>query len=271
MSDTNSYNPVVGDALPKIGIVGCGAIGGEIARAVDSGNLKYELASLCDIHQENALALKAGITRFSPAVVSLDALAMGCDVVFEAAHPDAVSGVVNACKGLSRTIVVMSVGGIPEISPVAFEELSKSDSKLYLPSGAMGGVDAILAMREAGLVSVSLTTTKPPKALGRNDEAKTVVFEGGADEAVKLFPKNINIAMTIRLAAGRDVTFTVRIVSDPAATGNTHALEVVSKAGKASMTFENLPHPERAGTSFIAPMSAIALLRKISEEFSVGT
>ncbi len=185
MSDTNSYNPVVGDALPKIGIVGCGAIGGEIARAVDSGNLKYELASLCDIHQENALALKAGITRFSPAVVSLDALAMGCDVVFEAAHPDAVSGVVNACKGLSRTIVVMSVGGIPEISPVAFEELSKSDSKLYLPSGAMGGVDAILAMREAGLVSVSLTTTKPPKALGRNDEAKTVVFEGGADEAVE--------------------------------------------------------------------------------------
>lgn len=271
MHHFNSYNLGVNGVHPKLGIVGCGAIGGEIARAVDAGKLEFKLAALCDINDNRAVSLASSLKASKPDVTDLNELAQICDVVFEAAHPDAVPSVVMACKGLDRQIVLMSVGGIPLLSPDDYADFAKSNSKIYLPSGAMGGVDAILAMREAGIKSIALTTTKPPNALGRNDVVRTVIFEGDAERAVREYPKNINIAMTARLAAGFDVPFTVKIVSDPSASGNTHSFEVDSYAGKAMMTFENLPHPERAGTSFIAPMSAIALLRKISESFSVGT
>ena len=261
----------MGEGYPKLGIVGCGAIGGEIARAVDAGRINYNLAALCDKQNDKAIELAEKLSNYSPAVLPLEALVRKCDVVFEAAHPTAVPEVISACTGLGKTVVLMSVGGIPLLDAAALREFAGPQSKVYLPSGAMGGVDALLAMREAGIRRLALTTTKPPGALGRDDVERTLIFEGGADDAVREYPKNINIAMTARLAAGMDVPVSVRIFSDPDAVGNTHTIEVESEAGRAVMTFVNLPHPDRAGTSFLAPMSAIALLRKISEGFSVGT
>lgn len=255
---------------PKLGIVGCGAIGSEVAKAVDTGSLEYELAALADIVPAKAEKLLASLSTASPRILDLDRLIDVSDVILECAAADAVPGIVLSALSAGKTAVVMSSGGLSLIPEGELLNLLGS-GRIIVPSGAVGGIDSILAMRESGLSEVNLTTTKPPVALGRDDREKTVVFEGTALEAVKKYPKNINIAMTLYLAAGRDVPVRVRIVSDPDATGNTHEVEVVSKSGRAVMTFENLPHPTRAGTSFVAPLSAVATLKKLGSSLIIGT
>lgn len=276
------------DKLPKLGIVGCGAIGSEVASFVDSGVLDYELAALCDIDSSQAEALIHSLSQCKPRISTLDELVSECDVVLEAAQAASVGNILLAfAKTLGdsgdtaesyrlrgehvKSCVVMSVGGIAQLSADDFDFISSSRLHVYIPSGAVGGIDALLAMRESGLESVSLTTRKPPKALGRDDTTETVVFEGSSTDAIRAFPKNINVAMTIRLAIGSDIPFVVRIVSDPQSAVNSHTIEAVSRAGKARMTFENEPHPKMPRTSYLAPMSAVAILRKVSKSLIIGT
>ncbi len=276
------------DKLPKLGIVGCGAIGGEVARFIDRGELDFDLTALCDIDSSQTAALIQSLSQCKPRSSNLDELVRDCDVIFEAAQASAVRDILLAlsqslvdfgnseesytlCVEHAKSCVVMSVGGIAYLSTDDLDTINRSGLRVYIPSGAVGGIDALHAMRESGLESVSLTTRKPPKALGRDDAVETVVFEGSAEDALQSFPKNINVAMTIRLAIGNDIPFVVRIVSDPLLTVNTHTIEAVSRAGKARMMFENEPHPDMPRTSYLAPMSAVAILRKIGKSFIIGT
>jgi aspartate dehydrogenase len=261
------------DSKLDLGIVGCGAIGSEIARAVDRGALPYALFAICDSNPSKAQALRDSLAHERPHILELPQFGDECDVVIECASADAVRDVAIACvNGCCVTdLIVMSVGGITKLTDDDFRLLEDADVRLHIPSGAVGGIDALCAMRESGLTRVSLTTRKPPAALGMDDACETIVFEGGAEDAVAAFPKNINIAMAIRLAIGRETPFTVRIISDPNATANTHTIEAESKAGTALMVFENLPHPDMPRTSLLAPMSAIALLRRIADSMSVGS
>ena len=76
---------------------------------------------------------------------------------------------------------------------------------VYLPTGAIAGLDALKAAKDE-LESVSLVTTKNPASLkgapffdsSDIDPDKiskpTVLFDGAAKEAVSLFPKNVNVA-----------------------------------------------------------------------------
>jgi len=41
----------------KIGLVGCGAIGTEIAKAIDRGDIDADLVAVCDHNPETAVAL----------------------------------------------------------------------------------------------------------------------------------------------------------------------------------------------------------------------
>ena len=70
----------------------------------------------------------------------------------------------------------------------------KNNCKIYLPSGAVCGIDGVLAASIEKLDSVTLVTTKPPASLGKKVDKRTIIFEGSAREAVKQFPKNINVA-----------------------------------------------------------------------------
>ena len=72
--------------------------------------------------------------------------------------------------------------------------------KIYLPSGAVCGIDGVLAASIEQLDSVTLVTTKSPASLGINVEERTMVFKGTAREAVKRFPRNINVAACLSLS-----------------------------------------------------------------------
>ena len=143
-------------------------------------------------------------------------------------------------------------------------------ARLILPAGAIGGVDAIAAMRVAGLTSVRYRSVKPPAAWRGSPAEKvadldtlkqrTVLYTGNAGEAALLYPQNANVAATVALAGlGFDAT-TVELVADPAAPGNVHEIEAEGAAGRFAIRLQGKPSRSNPKTSALTAMSVARAL-----------
>jgi len=269
--------------MPKkrVGLVGCGTIGSQLAIAVDAGKVpNASIVSLFDTVEGSAQSLKSKL-QGSPAAYSDFAkfVTSDIDIVIEAASQDAVRKIGNAILESGKDLMVMSVGALAD--KIFLSELlltaSKKGRRIYVPTGAIAGIDAIRSVRHL-LESVTLTTTKSPKALAgapffETSNVKldaiaksTVVYEGPASEAVRAFPANVNVAAVLSLAGiGVDKT-KVRIVADPAATTNQHEIVAKGGFGKLRITVNNVPSPGNPKTSFLAVLSAIECLRSICDD-----
>lgn len=261
----------------RVGIVGAGAIGGAIARAVRDGLVDAELAGLHDT-DPSRLDTLCGETG-APAL-PLAALAAECEILIEAAAVAAVEGVVRAAAAAGSDAMVMSIGGL--LGRDDLVALARAAGRrIYLPTGAIAGLDGLRAMAVAGLERVTLTTTKPPAGLAGAPHLSeldltaltepTVVFEGSAADAMRGFPKNVNVAAALSLAGLGPEATTVRVVADPRGEVNRHAIEIVGAAGRLTVTAENVPSPDNPRTSYLAALSAIALLRRLTATLVVGT
>ena len=134
----------------NLGIVGCGTIGSEIAIAVSSGQIEgYRLSGLCDVDGSRAIRLS---TKLLSAVEILDfeALLAASDIVFEATNKSSMPAVTRKVLSAGKPILVMSAGGLAD-DPDLVDIQDANGGLLYCPSGAICGVDGILAAREAGL------------------------------------------------------------------------------------------------------------------------
>lgn len=267
----------------KVGIIGCGTIGSQLAIAVDTGAVRNaSLASLFDAVQNSAQRLKEKLDSSPPAYSSFDDFLMaddGCDIVVEAASQEAARQFAAKALGAGKDLMVMSVGALADKELLAnlLGESEKAGRRLYVPTGAIAGVDAIRAVRHL-LDSVTLTTTKNPKALAGApfleagnvslDELKhrTVIYEGTAADAVRAFPSNVNVAAVLSLAGiGVDRT-KVRIVADPASITNQHEIAAKGSFGEFHFTVNNVPSPGNPKTSYLAVLSAIECLRSICDD-----
>lgn len=262
-----------------IGLLGCGAIGRGLARAVDEKAVGgARLVALFDQDSHNAMDLSQRLGS-SPRVADsfqdfLDA--DGVTMVVEAASQEAVRLYGETIVSTGKHLMVMSTGSLLDAS--LFSRLSslaqETGCRIFAPSGALGGIDAIRASR-AELEEVVLTTRKPPESLvdtaaagagGYKDiVVATVVFEGSAREAVQRFPFNINVAATLSLAGIGPERTRVRIIADPEAKGNIHEVYAAGSSGVLRFTMENVPHPDNPMTSHLAALSAIETLRSICE------
>jgi aspartate dehydrogenase len=179
--------------------------------------------------------------------------------------------------------MIMSVGGIVN----RFKELSalakKYNAKVYIPSGAISGIDALKAARIGKIKKVTLTTTKNPlsfrgvkyiekKGLDLNAIKKDrTLFCGVAKDAVRYFPQNINVAAILSIAGlGEDKT-RVKIVASPRINKNVHEIEIESEAARIFTRTENILHPDNPKTSYLAVLSAVAMLKQILEPIKIGT
>ena len=266
----------------KVGIIGCGTIGSQIAHACQSLlKDKVDLLAICDSDEDSALTLKKALKE-GPAILKLDELIKKCELVVEAASA-AISGEVLArCVSSGRDCMIMSVGGL-----IGREELlsaaNKKRVKVYIPSGALSGVDGLKSASAGRIDSVTLTTRKPPKGLegapylkdknislaGIVDE--TVIFEGSAEEAIKGFPQNVNVSAVLSLAGLGARKTRVKIVTSPGYTKNIHEVEIVGECGKIFTRTENLPSKTNPKTSELAVFSAISTLSGIMNSVRIGT
>ena len=123
-----------------------------------------------------------------------------------------------------------------------------------------------LSLRKPVWESVEITTTKSPKSLGRTDTERTVVYEGPAREACRLYPRNVNVHAAIALAGiGFDRTKS-RIVSDPAVSTNAHEIRLKGSGIDIAMHIES--YAAGAVTGAYTPWSACGSLDRICGEDS---
>ncbi len=253
----------------NLGIIGCGAIGTDLALAADKIK-EIEKIYLYDIKEKASKDLckkikKAEIKRvkdFLPFV----------DVVFEGASQQAVQKYAEEVLNAGKDLILMSVGSLIEES---FRNKLKNKArvkkcKIYIPSGAICGIDGVLSASIGGLDDVTLVTTKPPESFGKSYITRTVLFKGDARDAVKKFPANINVAASLSLA-GKGFNLTnVQIVADPVVSRISHKILAHGKFGRLRVELENMPNPNNPGSSYMASLSAIATLKKIIDPFQIG-
>jgi aspartate dehydrogenase len=170
-------------------------------------------------------------------------------------------------------MIIMSIGCFYDelfknkLEKIAFE----NGCKIYIPSGAVCGIDGVLSASIDTIDEVTLVTTKPPSSLGKKYDKRTIVFKGNALEAVKKFPENINVAASLSIAGvGFDKT-KVEIVADPVTTRNTHKILAHGKFGRLRAEVENMPNPNNPKTSYMASLSAVATLKKIVNPIQIGS
>ncbi len=218
----------------------------------------------------DAVALLSDIdAHVSP---SPEALIEACDLVIECANKGVVQTVVRDALAAGKKAMVLTVGALADddLRNELTDLARKNNTKLFLPSGAVMGVDGLKAASEANLKAVTLVTTKPNAGLDRTVDKWTLLFNGPARDAVARFPKNVNVAATLSMSGlGFDKTW-VQVAVDPLASRNSHKVIVEGDFGRARIEVENQPSPSNPRTSHLASLSAIALLRRILSPIEIG-
>jgi aspartate dehydrogenase len=260
----------------NICVIGCGAIGTTIARAIDEMQ-EIEIIYLTDRSKECAARLQEKVkkVRFVPDIVPI---LNDIRLVVEAASQDAARYYAPLALSAGVDVLIMSVGVFQdeEFQQDAFRLAKRKNAKVFIPSGAIGGIDALCAASLEHLDEVTLTTTKPPSAFGPNPyleskgiiaselRERTEIFYGTAREAVKVFPQNINVAATISLAGIGFEKTKIRIMCDPQVQTNEHHLKAKGKFGELDVVTRNVPSPKNPKTSYLAALSAISAVKKIT-------
>lgn len=257
---------VVASGAVTIGFIGFGTIAREIAANLHPGEAK-RLIALVREHPAREVAPDIEV------VTKLDALLLARpDIVVEAAAPAALAEFGPAILAAGLPLVVASVGAFADgaLLEECLRHASAGGGRIIVPAGAVGGLDYLAAVRNAN-ASVRYTSRKPLAAwhaelaemgldLARLNE-EIVLFEGSPDEAARRYPKNLNVALTIALAAGPTRT-AVRVVADPGVVRNTHEIEVESSVGTAFLKFENRPSAMNPKTSAVTALSLLSALRR---------
>jgi len=264
----------------RIGLAGLGAVGGEVARRLEAGIPRLELAVAAVRDVEKA---RRHLPRIGNGIAVLppDALAQSCDLVVEGLPPSLFRAVAVPTIAQGRLFMPLSVGQLLENWDLV-EQARRTGARILAPTGALIGLDAVRAAAEGTIHAVTMITRKPPGGLEgapylvnnnisvANLREPLKVFAGSAREGARGFPANVNVAAALSLAGiGPDRT-QLEIWADPTVTRNTHRIEVDADTARFSMTIENVPS-ENPRTGKIVALSVIAALRGLVNELKVGT
>ena len=265
----------------RVAIAGFGAIGRVVARHLDRGIDGLALAAVSARNIGPAEAAMAGFARPVP-VLPLARLGVAADIVVECAPAEVLRSIVEPALAHGRLVLVLSCGAL--IDNFDLVELARRQGgRILVPSGALLGLDAVVAAAEGGISRVHMITRKPPRGLAGAPylEANAIavtelsepkrVFTGTAREAARGFPANVNVAAALALAGiGPDRT-TIEIWADPGVTRNIHRIEVEAEAARFSMQIENVPSAENPRTGRLTALSVVAALKKLSAPLAIGT
>jgi aspartate dehydrogenase len=268
----------------KIGIIGCGAIGARICKAIDTGNINAQLVAIYDRSSEHCDNL-LGSLKNKTVISSPGELISKADIVVECASQAAVCELGLSVLEAGKDLMVMSVGALMDQDLLKEFVLTarKNGCRIYIPSGAIAGIDGLKSASMATINKVILSTVKNPKGLSgapfivENNidlgsfHEKTLIFEGNAKEAVRAFPANVNVAASLSLAGLGAEKTQVKVFVDPRASRNIHEIMVIGDFGTFTSRIENVPSPDNPRTSLLAALSAIATLKKITEPLQIGT
>lgn len=236
-----------------VGLIGFGAIGKFIFEKLSQDNVEF--AFVFDAVPTTDERIAQIFTQDKQQVIQLS---QQVDLVIEAA----VTSVVHelAPDILQHTnMLILSVTALAddEFRDKVQTICQQRGHTLYIPHGAVLGIDGIFDGRQS-LKSVRMTTTKPPASLGGAGESEaTVLYEGPTREACRLFPRNVNVHACVAFSGlGFDQTHS-KIIADPNARGNTHLIEVAADGYDFRIEITSRPVSTVTGASTLAVYSSI--------------
>lgn len=256
-----------GSARPlTVAVIGAGAIGGAVIEALEKGRVP-------------GARLIAGLHSGSTSDEIDNAIATA-DVVVETTTVDAAEEFIPRVTAAGKDIIVCSCGVFarhdnPRDLIAAPHEESGTPGRVFVPAGAVGGLDVLAAASRASTSAARLRhfTIKSPAALGVEEELteSREVFRGTARDAALRFPRTSNASVALALATlGLDRAEVV-VVADPQVTRTRHVVEFQSPLGNYEMSFENFLDPASGGrTSAITAWSVAELLIGIRDGVGPG-
>ena len=275
MSQTQASKPL------RVAIAGLGAIGKSIAKSLAAGKVPGVVLTAVSAKDHVKAASFVSSLAHPVKVLTMAKLEPEADLVIECAPAALLSEIVTPFLKAKKQVVVLSVGALL-FHPELIEAAKTQGGVIHVPTGALIGLDAMIAAAEGTIHTVRMVTRKPPNGLAgaphliENNisiegltEAKKV-FEGNARDAAKGFPANLTVVVALALAGVGPEKTLLEIWADPGVVRNTHTIVVDSDSAKFTMTMENIPS-ENPKTGRIVAQSVIALLRKMQSGFKVGT
>ncbi|MDD1669183.1 MAG: aspartate dehydrogenase [Methanomicrobiales archaeon] len=250
----------------RVGLLGCGNVGHIIARE----HVGVEITALHDRiperAEEAAKLCHAKVYRDFPSFVKADT-----DIVVEAASVAAVREHAEEILSNGKDMVILSVGALADR---AFRErlialAAEKGRRIHIPSGAILGLDNLKVGQIMPFTKLLLRTTKSPESLNLRAGKRMMIFSGKANDCIREFPKNINVAVALGLAAGREAD--VEIWIDPDVDRNIHEIIAEGAFGEISIRVANVPSKDNPATSYLAALSILTLLKNLNEPLVVGT
>lgn len=261
----------------SLGLIGVGAIGGMILQACAERRVEYRRIAV--LLRRPRTDIEERLREIEATVVSDidDLIRERPDVIVEAAGHDAVRayGVGIARAGID--FILMSVGALADDTVRATLKAAArvGNVTVSMPSGAVGGLDALTAARALGdLEYVIHRIIKRPEAFRRVTYVieqgllageltePLVIYRGAARDAARYFPQSANVAAAVSLAGlGFDRT-EVEVIADPTTQRTIHEIQAHGRFGDFILRFENAVDPSTPRTTRLAGLSAIAALQE---------
>src|SRR6185295_14767908 len=223
----------------KLALLGGGTIARLVLAHLRTGGLPgVEVLAICGRSPTSASAALAREFAIPFVLGTRDLVGTRAEVVLEAASHDAVREHLVKLLDAGVSVIVLSAGALAadELRARAERAAARSGATLYVPSGGIGGLDALKTACIAGANEVTIQVAKPPAAwkgipyveslqldLDRLTVA-TRLFEGPAREGVPYFPQNVNIAAVLSLAGIGFERTRLEVVADPGLRFNTHTI-----------------------------------------------
>lgn len=251
----------------RVSVVGAGAIGSRVAAAIASGAVPGATLS-------GVVVRRTGSATGYPTLPLEEALAAS-DLIVECASVPAVATIGPRVIDAGKDLLVTSVGALADAALRA-RLLEGGPGRTFVTTGAIGGLDLLAAAsRGDGLDTVSLTTTKAPSTVaqpwmsdGERNRILTTkgsleVYSGTVTDAIRLFPKSLNVAVALALATRMWDSVAVTMVAAPTEL-TTHRIVASGRAGDYDFTIRNLPHPDNHATSGIVPEAVLAGIARLA-------
>jgi aspartate dehydrogenase len=264
----------------RVAIAGLGAIGRMLARKLNAGMPGLKLACAAAGDRAKAQAFLDAEKIVCP-IVPLGEFPAHADIAVECAPAAIIEDICRPMLEAGKSVIVLSCGALLP-RPQLLELAKARGGRIIVPTGALLGLDAVVAAAEGEIASVRMTTRKPPAGLkgapyleqnGISVDSLTEarrVFSGSARDAAAGFPANVNVAAALSLAGiGPDRT-QIDIWADPGVTRNCHDIEVEADSARFRLSIENVPS-DNPKTGRIVALSVLAALRKLGAPLSVGT
>lgn len=257
----------------RIGMLGCGNIGTFLLQELNKANSTDKIVAVYsrNFKKTTAIAERYGAKSYERFESFIEA---DLDLVVEVATIEVVKETALTVLERGIPFIVSSIGAFSDDSFLRYVKQSSAqhNTEVYIPSGAVGGLDVIQSANVLGrLQSVQLITRKPAHSLpgAENITVEKTVFAGTAKEAIELYPRNMNVAIAISLAGIGSEKTNVHLIADPKVNENIHTITATGDFGQFTIEVSNEAMPQNPKTSYLAALSVLSSVREQSRNLKI--